>query len=188
MVVGPADAGAQAGPAWEVAAWAGSLRVDDDLDAGRLAGWGPVFGASIALSPDPRVALALEAWRHSLTGDTDPSFDPAPGAEPPRTDDAVWSAGVHLVAIPLGGRPAVEPTLQFGLETVRADDDEDRGVAFVSGAGLRGRMSARWSARLDVRNHFLTVDEGEVDGIGTGRDASLWELRAGIGWRIGGGR
>lgn len=134
------------------------------------------------------MALAVEAWRHALEGGTDPLFDPAPGAEAPLPDDAIWGVGVHLLAIPLGGRPAVEPTLQFGLETLRTDDAEERSVAFVAGAGLRAGIGAAWSARIDVRNHLLIVDEAPVDGVETGRDAHLWEVRAGLGWRIGGAR
>ncbi|MBW3660310.1 MAG: hypothetical protein KY397_01580 [Gemmatimonadetes bacterium] len=175
------------GTAWEIAVHVGALRVDDDFDAGRRTAWGPTVGASLALSPDPRVALALEGWRHELEGRTDPLFDPPRGSESPERGAAVWGAGLHLVVLPTGGRRSIGPTLQFGVESVRTDDAEDRSLAFVSGAGVRGRFGGRGIVRVDVRNHFLTVDEDEVDGVETGRDASLWEIRAGIGLRFGGG-
>lgn len=162
--------------------------MDDAFDAGRLSAWGPSVEGSLAFLPDPRVALTLEVGRHALEGGADPLADPPAGTELPEAGAAAWSAALHLVAAPLGGSRPVEPTLQFGLERFLVDDGEDRSVAFVSGAGIRARVGARWSARLDVRNHYLTIREDDVDGVETGRDASLWEARAGLGWRIGGSR
>jgi hypothetical protein len=37
-----------------------------------------------------------------------------------------------------------------------------------------------------VRQHFLTVNEEEVEGVATGRDSELWEVRAGLSLLVGG--
>ncbi|MDX1661234.1 MAG: hypothetical protein R3326_05540, partial [Gemmatimonadota bacterium] len=101
---------------------------------------------------------------------------------------SLWGASVSLGVSPLGGVRPVDPHLLFGVESVGANDREDRGVAFVAGGGARAPVTDRWVARVDLRNHFLTIEEDEVDGVATGRDASLWEIRAGVAFRLGGGR
>lgn len=127
----------------------------------------------------PLVALAGEAWRGS--------FDSSGGT---------WGAGGHLVVVPWARRSlALQPTFAFGLEAIAADDDEDRGPAFVFGLGIETRISSRLFLTVSGRHHFLAIDEDPepVPGdpgrtVDTGRDASLWELRAGVGVAVGGAR
>lgn len=124
----------------------------------------------------PLVALAGEVWGGSLD-----------------SAGRVWGAGGHLVVLPWAGRSlALQPRLAFGIERVAADDDEDRGPGFVFGAGFETRISPRWLLTVSGRHHFLTVDEEPVRlpdaparEVDTGRDVSLWELRAGVGVSFG---
>jgi hypothetical protein len=60
------------------------------------------------------------------------------------------------------------------------DDDLDRGPAIVFGVGVEKRFG-RWTVQPSVRNRFLTVDEESIDGVSTGRDASLWEITIALG-------
>lgn len=168
---------------WEIGVHAGALRVDDDFAAAFASGTGLVVGATAAWRPDPRVSLEIDAWRYAGQGRRDPLFDPA---EPSLEGLDLWGAGFALGVAPLAGSRAVDPHLLFGIETIRAGDDEERSPAFVSGAGLRARLGGGWVARVDLRNHFLAIEEDEVDGVETGRDATLWELRVGVGLRLGG--
>ena len=80
----------------------------------------------------------------------------------------------------------VDPAFEFGIEAVDGADDEDRGPGFAFGAGVE-RRGRRWAILATARNHFLTIDEEEVDGIATGRDAELWEVRILISALFGGG-
>lgn len=183
----PPGAAAQADgrPAsWEIGVHAGALRVDDDFAAAFASGTGLVVGATAAWRPDPRVSLEIDAWRYADEGERDPLFDPLAGASIDALD--LWGVGLTLGVAPLAGSRAVDPHLLFGLETIRAGDDEERSPAFVSGAGFRARLGGDWVARVDLRNHFLAIEEDEVDGVETGRDATLWELRVGVGLRLGG--
>jgi hypothetical protein len=73
----------------------------------------------------------------------------------------------------------------FGLETVDGEDDEDRGPGFVFGLGVERALARRVALQAAVRQHFLTVDEEEVDGVATGRSSELWEVRAGARFVVG---
>ena len=136
------------------------------------------MGGRVRYRPMPLVALAGEAWRGS--------FD---------SSGAVWGVGGHLVVIPWAGRSLdLQPTLAFGLERLTADDDEDRGPAFVFGVGVESRVSPGLILIASGRHHFLSVDEDPepVPGdpgrtVTTGRDVSIWEIRAGLGVSWGGG-
>lgn len=79
----------------------------------------------------------------------------------------------------------IDPALHFGIEFVDADDEEDRGPAFVSGAGIRRDAGSRWTLHATLLHHYLTVEDDPVDGVETGHDATLWEARLAIGWRSG---
>ena len=155
----------EAGAALEVAAFAGALRIDDDfaLDAGGR--WISVAGARVGLRPTPQVTLSGEAWRGS----------------------SQRALGAFATLRPWIGRgwPA-DPVFDFGLESVDADDEEDRGPAFVFGLGVERALGRRGRIHAGVRQHFLTVDEEEVDGVATGRDSELWEVRAGAALLVGG--
>lgn len=132
------------------------------------AGWTAAYGARLAWSPDPAVALAAEAWRADASG------------------RVVRGAGLLLVVVPWAGRRwPVDPALLFGLEGVGSHDGEDRSLAFVSGVGLRRGLGARWSVEADVRNHFLTVAEPPVGDVAEARDANLWEARFTLAARLG---
>lgn len=169
---------------WEIGIHGGALWIEDDFAAGHASSTRPVVAATATWRPDPRVSLEVEAWRRATGSRAFPDAD----GEPAAAELEVWGAALSLGVSPLAGERAVDPHLSFGVETVRAGDDEDRSAAFVSGAGLRSRLGGRWILRLDLRNHFLTIEEPEVDGVETGRDASLWEIRAGVGVRLGDAR
>lgn len=97
-------------------------------------------------------------------------------------DLAVTGGGLRMAVTPWAGRGwAVDPALVFGIERLDADDDEDRGVSFVSGAGVRKDVGA-WTLQAEVLHRQLTVEETPVDGIATGRDVTLWEARVALGW------
>lgn len=151
---------------------AGAVRFDEGFAAGLEPAWAPLAGARLAWRPDPRAGFVVEGW--------------GSGIEAPEGDRTVWAAGAHLVATPWAERRwPVEPALHFGIEVVRADDGEDRSVAFVGGVGVRRPLGARWVLDLTVRNHFLTVDGSPVEDVETGRGVTLWEVAAGIGFGLG---
>lgn len=157
------------GPAsWELWAAFRAVRLDDDFARGRDGTWSPVASGSVAWRPSPQASLGIEAWR-----------TPADGAP-------VWGVVFQLVAVPWAGRWAVDPALLFGVETIRADDEEERSLAFLGGLGARLPLGSRWTLETSLRNHFLTIEEERVDGVETGRDASLWEVGVGLGIRIAG--
>lgn len=138
--------------------------------------WTALAGATFAYRVASQVALGADVWRANLDPEADPGPDPDPDPDrgPP---DGVWGGGFHLVLTPLADRPwLADPVLDFGLETVRLDDAEDRSTSFVFGAGLRRRWRSRWSAQAVVRNRFLSIEEEPVEGVATGRDANLWEV------------
>ena len=155
----------EAGAALEIAAFAGALRIDDDFALDADGRWIAVAGARVGLRPTPQVTLSGEAWRGS----------------------SQRGVGAFASLRPWIGRgwPA-DPALDFGLESVDADDDEDRGPAFVFGLGIERAIGRRGRVHAGVRQHFLTVDEEEVDGVATGRDTELWEVRAGVSLLVGG--
>lgn len=185
----PMSVRGQAGPAeWEVGVHAGALRIDDDVATGFSSATGPVVAATAAWRPSERAFFEIEAWRWVGDPPADPLFDPSAGDAVAGDGLDLWGAGVSLGVSPLATRRRIDPHLLFGVETVRGNDDEERGAVFVAGGGFRTGLASRWIARVDLRNHFMTIDEDEVDGVVTGRDASLWELRAGLGVRLGGGR
>ena len=133
--------------------------------AGGRAGWRPA----------PQVTIAGEAWRASHDR-------PDPDA-----DNSLLGLGAVAVFRPWIGRgwPA-DLAFDFGIEAIGADDDEERGPAFVFGIGAERPLGGRGTIEVAARHHFLTVDEEEVDGVATGRDAELWELRAGASLLLGG--
>ena len=155
----------EAGAALEIAAFAGALRIDDDfaLDVGGR--WISIAGARLGLRPTPQVTLTGEAWYGS----------------------SQRGLGAFVTLRPWIGRgwPA-DPAFDFGLESVDGGDDEDRGPAFVFGLGLERAIGRRGRFSAGVRHHFLTVDEEEVDGVATGRDSELWDVRAGLSLLVGG--
>lgn len=184
----PASVGGQSRSAeWEVGVHAGALRIDDDVARRFSSAMGPVVAATAAWRPSERAFFEIEAWRWAGDAPADPLFDPPEGGEGDGDGLDLWGAGLSLGVSPLAGSRRVDPHLLFGVETVRGNDDEERGAVFVAGGGFRAGLARRWIARVDLRNHFMTIDEDEVDGVVTGRDASLWELRAGLGVRLGGG-
>lgn len=172
---------------WEVGVLAGALRIDDDVAIGFSSATGPVVAATAAWRASERAFFEIEAWRWAGDPPADPLFDPPAGDAVAGDGLDLWGAGVSFGVSPLAARRRVDPHLLFGLETVRGNDDEERGAVFVAGGGFRAGLAGRWIARVDLRNHFMTIDEDEVDGVATGRDASLWELRAGVAVRLGGG-
>ena len=119
----------------------------------------------MGLRPTHQVTLSGEIWRGS----------------------SQRGLGAFATLRPWVGRgwPA-DPTIDFGLESVDADDGEDRGPAFVFGLGVERAIGRRGRVHAGVRQHFLTVEEEEVDGVATGRDSELWEVRAGASILVGG--
>ncbi len=187
-LVFPVSVGGQTRSAeWEVGVHGGALRIDDDVAIGFSSATGPVVAATAAWRPSERAFFEIEAWRWVGDAPADPPFDPSAGDAVARDGLDLWGAGVSLGVSPLVESRRIDPHLLFGIETVRANDDEERGAAFVAGGGFRAGLVDRWIARVDLRNHFMTIDEDEVDGVATGRDASMWELRAGVGVRLGSG-
>ena len=79
----------------------------------------------------------------------------------------------------------VDPVFDFGLESLDVDDEEDRGPGFVFGLGLERALARRGTLHTTVRQHFLTIDEEEVNGVATGRSSELWEVRAGVAFLVG---
>ena len=122
-----------------------------------------------------QVAIGLDGWRAAVDRN-----------DPERSED-LWGAGPHLLLTPLADRPwAADPVLDFGVETVRLSNGEERSAAFVFGAGLRSRFGSRWSVEALARNRFLTVEEEPVDGVATGRDTDLGEIAVELTWTSGG--
>ena len=56
------------------------------------------------------------------------------------------------------------------------------------GLGVERPVAGRGRLEVGARHHFLTVDEEEVDGVATGRDAEMWEIRAAASLLLGGMR
>jgi hypothetical protein len=139
--------------------------VGDDFALDQDARWTAVAGARAGWRPFPAVTLAAEAWLG---------------------DESLRGFGAVALFRPWAERawPA-DPAFEFGIEHVDGGDDEDRGPGFVFGAGLE-RRSAHWAIEAGARHHFLTVEEDEVDGVATGRDAELWEVRAAVSLLLGG--
>ncbi|HUF88681.1 MAG TPA: hypothetical protein VMR66_01730 [Gemmatimonadota bacterium] len=172
----PARAQPDPGPALQLAAFAGALRVGNDLATSADAQWTPVVGGRVGWRPTPQFTLSGEAWRGSLerAGEDGGSAD-------------LTGLGAFATFRPWidRGWPA-DLVFDFGLESVDADDEEDRGPGFVFGLGVERRVAGRALIEAGARHHFLTVDEAEVDGIATGRDAEMWEIRAGVSLVLGG--
>lgn len=170
----PARAQAAPGPALQLSAFAGALRVGDDVFLNGSAQWTALAGGRAGWRPAPQVTLGGEAWLASV--------DLPEGAA-----STLRGVGAFATFRPWIGRgwPA-DATFDFGLEAIHAEDDEDRGPGFVFGVGVERRLGGRGTIEVGARHHFLTVDEEEVDGVATGRDADLWEVRAGASLLLGG--
>ncbi|MGH7566612.1 MAG: hypothetical protein ACREK2_07260 [Gemmatimonadota bacterium] len=155
--------------------------MDDDFALDAEAQWTAVAGARAGWRPTPQVTLSGEAWFGSL--DRTPE-DSSTGSE----GGSLRTVGVFATLRPWTGRdwPA-DVAFDFGLESVDADDDEDRGPAFVFGLGVERRLGRRGMIQAGTRHHFLTVQEEEVDGVATGRDTEMWEVRAGVSLLLGEG-
>ena len=166
--------------ALQLTAFAGALRIDDDLAIGAVAQWGFLTGARVGWRPTPAVTLAGEAWFTPLERDTETD---GPG------DTTLRGLGAVAAFRPWLGRgwPA-DPLFDVGVEFLDADDEEDRGPAFVFGLGIERPVTGRGRLEVGARHHFLTVDEEEVDGVATGRDAEMWEIRAAASLLLGGMR
>ncbi|HUP19465.1 MAG TPA: hypothetical protein VM778_05880 [Gemmatimonadota bacterium] len=114
------------------------------------------------------VTVGIEGWRA------------VPGEGPD-----FGGVGARMAVTPGAGRGwAADPVLVFGVEAVEVDDGEDRGPAFVAGAGVR-KDARRWTLQAEVLHRLLTVEEEPVNGVETGRDAALWEIRVAIGRILG---
>jgi hypothetical protein len=161
----PAGAQEERGPAFELAAFAGALRIDDDFAQDAEEGWISVAGARAGFRPAPQITLSGEAWLES----------------------SHRGFGAFATLRPWMGRgwPA-DPAFDFGLESVDGDDGEDRGPGFVFGLGVERALGRHGALHAAVRQHFLTIDEDEVDGVATGRNSELWEVRAGLSFLVGG--
>jgi hypothetical protein len=161
-------------------ALAGVLRVDDDLAVGARAQWTALAGGRAGWRPTPAVTIGAEAWVAALDRAGDPSES---------VDATLRGLGAFATFRPWLGRGwGVDPAFDFGLEFLDAEDEEDRGAAFVFGLGIERMVAGRGAVEVAARHHFLTVDEDEVDGVATGRDAEMWELRASASLLLGGAR
>ncbi|HET6361207.1 MAG TPA: hypothetical protein VFH11_04040 [Gemmatimonadota bacterium] len=149
----------EAGSAFEIAAFAGALRIDDDFSLDADGRWISVAGARAGIRPAPQVTLSAEAW----FGSSHRGFGGFASVRP-------WIGR---------GWPA-DPAFDFGLESIDGDDEEERGPGFVFGLGIERALGRRGALHAAVRQHFLTIDEEEVDGVATGRNSELWEVRAGL--------
>jgi hypothetical protein len=140
------------------------MRVLEDFALGPDPPWIGIAGVRAGWRPAPEVTLSGETWFGS----------------------SLRSVGAFARLRPWIGRgwPA-DLAFDFGLESIDADDSEDRGPAFAFGISVERRVGRRGTLEVGARHHFLTVDEEEVDGIATGRDTALWEIRAGIGVDLG---
>ncbi|HUP01775.1 MAG TPA: hypothetical protein VM737_09700 [Gemmatimonadota bacterium] len=157
---------------WVVGFRAGGVWVDG-LAQGADAQWTAVAGARLAYRVTSQVAIGVDVW--------------GAGLERVGGSGTIRAGGPHLVLTPLAERAsAVDPVLDFGVETVRLNDGEDRGAALVFGAGLRRRWGSRWSIEGLARNRLLTIEEEPFEGVATGRDADLWEVALELAWTSGG--
>lgn len=172
----PLAAQPEAGPGLQLSAFAGALRAGDDLALDADAQWTAVIGGRVGWRPAPEFTVSAEVWRGSLER----------VGEGARSTDVI-GVGAFATFRPWTGRgwPA-DFAFDFGLEIVDANDEEDRDPGFVFGLGLERRVSRRVVLEAVVRHHFMTIDEGQVDGVATGRDAEMWEVRAGISLARGG--
>lgn len=179
------------GSAWELGAAAGALWIDGAFAAGGVEQWSGVVGGRVAWRPVLQAAIGLEAWRGELdaTAATDEPGEPDAG---PGTGVDLWGYGAHLRVTPWAGRGwPLDPALHFGIERLAVDDGEDRGPAFVAGAGLL-RLASRWAFGIAVRTHHLSVGDRAVpleggSPVDVPDDADLWELRAELAIALGGG-
>lgn len=164
------------GSALQLTAFAGALRVGDDFASGGASQWTVLAGGRAGWRPTPQVTIAGEAWAGSLD---------RTGADGGSTD--LVGLGVYATFRPWTDRgwPA-DIAFDFGLESVDAHDEEDRGPGFVFGLGLERRVAHRAVIEAGARHHFLTVDEAEVEGVATGRDAEMWEIRGAVSLLLGG--
>ncbi len=166
LLLAAAPVGAQEERGLRLAATAAALRVDDALGDELEDEWVAAVGFRVGYQADPKVVLGTALWWHSA-------------------DPAILAAGVGLSLAPWGGRPlTVQPKILFGVDFISVDDDFDRGPALVFGVGVEKRFG-RWTIEPAVRNRFLSVDEESIDGVSTGRDASLWEIGIAIGYAFG---
>jgi hypothetical protein len=169
-----------AGHALQLTALAGALRIDDDLAVGAGSQWTALAGGRAGWRPTPGVTLAAEAWFAALdrAADSDGS-----------ADGTLRGLGAFASFRPWIGRGwSLDPAFDFGVEFLDAEDEEERGSAFVFGLGIERALAGRGAIEVAARHHFLTVDEDEVDGVATGRDAEMWELRAAASLLLGGER
>jgi hypothetical protein len=182
------------GSAWELGATAGALRIDAAFAAGGVEQWSGVVGGRVAWRPVLQAAIGIEAWRGELDATAAPE-EPGELGEPgagPGTGVDLWGYGAHLRVTPWAGRGwPLDPALHFGIERLAVDDGEDRGPAFVAGAGLL-RLAPRWALGVAVRTHHLSVGDRAValDGgspADAPADADLWEVRAELAIALGGG-
>jgi hypothetical protein len=166
LLTGVAPATAQEERGWTLAATTSALHVDDALADELDDGWAPAAGVRLDYQADPKVALGTALWWADA-------------------ERSLWAAGVGLSLAPWGGRPLpLQPKIFFGVDFLSVDDDLDRGPALVFGVGVEKRLG-RWTVEPSVRNRFLTVDEESIDGVSTGRDASLWEIGFALGYAFG---
>jgi hypothetical protein len=165
----------EAGQAVQLTGLAGALRLDADFALDAEAQWAAMAGIRAGWRPTPQVTLSGEALFGSFDRITE--------------DGSLRALGVFATLRPWIGRewPA-DLAFDFGLESVDGGDDEDRGPALVFGLGVERTVGRRGMVEAGARHHFLTVHEEEVDGIATGRDAELWEVRAGVSLLLGGSR
>ncbi|HYO47583.1 MAG TPA: hypothetical protein VEY33_12935 [Gemmatimonadota bacterium] len=164
----PAAAQPEPDSAFQLTAFAGALGVGEDFALNAEGHWTAVAGARAGWRPTPQVTLSGEAWS---------------------TDGSLRAVGAFATLRPWTGRGwPVDLAFDFGLESIDGNDDEDRGPAFVFGLGVERPLGGRGVIEAGARHHFLTVDEEEVDGVATGRDADLWEIRAGVSLLLGGAR
>lgn len=156
-----------------------AVRADAAFGAGVAESWVPAAGARLAWRPVPLAAIGIEAWRAEVD---------IPAEE---TSREVWGAGVHLRVRPAAGRGwALEPALDFGVEHLAVDDDEERGAAFAVGGGAF-HAARRWTLGVAFRHRRLQVEEEPVpvegsQPVSTARDADLWEVRAELAVVLGG--
>ena len=169
--------------AWEFGVTAGALRVDEGIALDVEEGWRPAVGGRLAWRPVLLAALGIEAWRAEL--------ETVPSDSAPSESRDLWALAALFRVTPSAGRGwLLDPALHFGIEHLSVDDDEERGLAFVAGAGLV-RISSRWTLGVAVRNHHLSVEEEpfvpeEGPPVETARDADLWEVRAEVAIALGG--
>lgn len=154
-----------------------ALRTDSDLAARHEEAWVPVVEGRIGWRVTSTVALGAGAWLGRIdaaadTLDTDPL-----------ESRSLVGAGLVLDLAPFAERGgATQPILRFGLESIQVDDRQDRGPAFLFGAGVERRLGPSWALALRVENRFLTIEREPVDGVATSRDVALWSASLGLSW------